>query len=401
MFRLSSFRGSGCGSSQLPASSLGRSRFLRVTRDLRETSHVFAPANHRICSSGREQPDMSIQGYSHQDLAEEVAPSECGCDSPVCPSSECTSSTCITSECITSECSTPITLGSRVKLYPYLCRQEGEEYIVGRPELSAFASVPPIGVEAMKLLEQGLSVGEVAATLQEDDDVPSDIADFVQTLMEYGLVAEIDGQQIAVTVQEDEQRQGIEVFRGLQSRHVRWFFGAPAFVVYAAMLVISALLLFLRPQLIPTSDNFFVLPWSYAVNTLLMMAVSFSLIFVHELGHLCAARTMGVDGRLSVGRRLYNLVAQCTIGSAWQLPRRQRLIIYSAGMLTNLVFFFLALVLVIWAGPVLPPVVVALLKLVMVIEWYGTGWQLLCYMQTDVYLIVADLFHAKNLMQDA
>src|SRR5260370_11699495 len=118
MFRLSSFRGSGCGSSQLPASSLGRSRFLRVTRDLRETSHIFAPANHRICSSGREQPDMSIQGYSHQDLEEEVAPSECGCDSPECPSSECTSSTCITSDCITATSSTPIHLVTHSKLNP-------------------------------------------------------------------------------------------------------------------------------------------------------------------------------------------------------------------------------------------------------------------------------------------
>src|SRR5260370_16872774 len=197
-----------------------------------------------------------------------------------------------------------------------------------------------MGVGVMKVLETGLSVGEVAVTIQEDDEVPSDIADFVQTLMEYGLVAEIDGQQIAVTVQEDEQRQGIEVFRGLQSRHVRGLCGAPAFVVYTAMLVISALLLFLRPQLIPTSDNFFVLPWSYAVNTLLMMAVSFSLIFVHELGHLCAARTMGVDGRLSVGRRLYNLFAQCTIGSAWQLPRSQRLIFSPPPFLSTSLFFF-------------------------------------------------------------
>ena len=349
---------------------------------------------------------MSIQRESsHQELQVPQAQSDCACSSEAgtqeCSDTACSDETCLTSECIPSEFSTPILLSSRVKLYPYLARREGEEYIVGRPELAVYISVPPIGVEAMKLLEEGLSVSEVAARLQEEDEVPSDIADFVQTLIEYGLVAELDGEPVIVTVDEEDHESGIEVFRRLKKRQVGWLFGKPALVVYAIMLLLTVLLLVSHPQLIPTSDNFFVLYWSYAVNTLLMMATSFSLIFVHELGHLCAARTMDIDGRLSVGRRLYTLVAECRIGSAWQLPRRQRLLIYSAGMITNLVVFFLSLVLVVWAGPMLPTVAVAFLKLVLVLEWYGTAWQLLFYMQTDVYYIVADLFHAKNLMQDA
>ena len=339
---------------------------------------------------------MALQEFRSQEIVEAVTPSDC-----TCTAAECSSSECITSECTPSECSTPITLTSRVKLYPYLCRKEGEEYIVGRPELSVYVSVPPIGVDAMRLLEQGLSVSEVSARLQEDDDVPSDIADFVQTLMEYGLVAEIDGQPVIVEVSEQERRSGgIEVLRRLRGKHVRWLFGTPALIISALLLVVSGIVLFRYPPLLPTSDNFFVLPW-YAVNILLMMATSFALIFVHELGHLSAARTMGIDGRLSVSRRLYTLVAQCTIGDMWQLPRHKRLIIYSAGMLVNLWIFFLAMVLLVGAGNALPPVVAAWLKLVLIIEWAGTGWQFLFYMKTDVYYIVSDLFHARNLMEDA
>lgn len=297
------------------------------------------------------------------------------------------------------ESTPPITATSQVKLYPYLCRHEGDDYIVGRPELSVFMSIPPLGVDAMRLLNQGLPIEEVSRRLQEDE-TPPDIVDFVQTLLDYGLVAEIDGQPIGVTVEEEEQHQGVQVFRRLRGEHVGWLFSSPALLVYAIMLLVTTLLLVRSPQYLPTSDDFFVLPW-YAPTAVVVIATAWALIFVHELGHLFAARTMGVDGRLSLGRRLDRLVAQCHVSNIWQLPRRQRLIVYSAGMIVNLWFFFLALVLLSWAGPALPPLVVHLLKLILVLEWYGTGWQFLFYMKTDVYFIVADLFRARNLMEDA
>lgn len=293
-----------------------------------------------------------------------------------------------------------ITPVSTVKLMPFFCRKEGDEYVVGRPEVELYVTMPEIGVEVMRRLDQGLTIGEVADQLQAEDHEAPDIIDFVETLMELGLVAELNGRAVKSTVTRVEPDEGINILPSLQPRHVRWLFSTPALVVYGVLFVATGILLWRHPEHLPSSDNLFFHPW-YTINLIGVLATIWPFMFIHELGHVFAARAMGVSGRMSVGRRFIALVAQYQIDNIWQLPRYQRIIIYMGGIIVNLWAFFLTLVLILWQGSAMPILLYKWLNLILFTNWYSTAWQFRFYLKTDVYFIVADLFHAKNLMEDA
>ncbi len=60
----------------------------------------------------------------------------------------------------------------------------------------------------MRLLKQGLMLGEIPFYLQYEEEEGYDITDFVQTFMENGLVAEVGG--LIVGAEKNMTRDGAE-----------------------------------------------------------------------------------------------------------------------------------------------------------------------------------------------
>jgi hypothetical protein len=292
-----------------------------------------------------------------------------------------------------------VTAASRVRFHPYFARQEGDEYVVGHAEASVYLAVPPVGVQVMELLDQGLPVGEVASRLVDDDGVAPDVVDFIEGLIDYELVAEVDGRPVT-QASSPAAAEGVALFRRLRPGYVRWLVSPPALVVHAAAAAAAVLLLLRHPEHVPGPSDLFVYPW-YTVNTLLVCVILWGFSLVHELGHVVAARARGLQGRISLGRRLYDVVFQCNLADIWRVPRAQRIVIFLAGIIVNVWIFLALLVVLIWQGPTLPPLWVGWLKLAAFAQWFGILWQFNLYLQTDLYYVLADLFRAKRLMEDA
>ncbi len=129
------------------------------------------------------------------------------------------------------------------------------------------------------------------------------------------------------------------------------------------------------------------------------VAISWSLILVHELAHLVTARAAGVPGRVEFGTRLQFLVAQTNVTGIWAAPRRHRLAVYTAGMRADLAIGALALLVSTWLEPGGVPHRLALVVAVLAVT--GLTLQLLIFMRTDVYFIVQDLTGSRNLYGDS
>lgn len=309
-----------------------------------------------------------------------------------------------------------LTPSSRVTLLPFTTRPEGADYLVSVPARDLYFAIPAIGVEILRLLDAGCAITEITQQLggtsetgqDSQDSVDSqdgvdadddyDVADFVQNLLECGAIAMIDNIPVASAPQAPRDR-GIELFPRLHGSYLRWI-TSPVFICLdVALVALAAVLLWRFPMYWPTSANFFVHPW-YALNTLIILATALPLVFLHEFGHLCAARAEGVDGRLSLGRRLFTVVTQFHVVNIWQAPRRRRILIYLAGMAMNLRIFVVALALRVWFGASLPHTLAAWLGLVMILELTATLWQFQFFMKTDVYFLVADVVSVPTLMED-
>ncbi len=179
--------------------------------------------------------------------------------------------------------------------------------------------------------------------------------------------------------------------------HVRFLVVPVALLLYAVAVVAGVVTLVVVPRTRPSfHDLLFTTSTSVVllVTTLLFLAV----VALHELSHLVSARASGVPARISLGTRLYSLVAQTDVSGLWAASRRDRLRTYLAGMVTDLV---LASVLIVARALKLAPIPDALAAAAVVLILVGVAGQFQLCMRTDVYFVLAELARTRNLFEDA
>jgi hypothetical protein len=285
-----------------------------------------------------------------------------------------------------------------VRFRPLTFRQEGPEYVVGCRDISVYLSVPPVGVDVIRMLDAGSTIDEVTEKYAEAPaDERPDVRDFVATLADVGLVAALNGEPVEYEAPEEQEATGVPLLLGMRGGHVRWLFSRPAMVLHAAAFVAVVALLALNPSYFPLSRDFFVLPW-LSLNTALVALTSVLAVFLHEIAHVAAARAMGVDGKINIGRRLWVPVAQTNLGEIWELPRGSRIIVFLAGMMLNTWILLACLLIVMHIGP---SPWQSWLKLVMITQFYGIASQFVFLVKTDLHYVLADVFYARNLMEQS
>ena len=82
---------------------------------------------------------------------------------------------------------------SVVRLRDLAFRQDGSQWIVGRPDGDAFVAVPYEGVRAIGLLSAGATVEETERRLRAETGADLDVRGFVRALGELGFLEEPGG----------------------------------------------------------------------------------------------------------------------------------------------------------------------------------------------------------------
>lgn len=289
----------------------------------------------------------------------------------------------------------PISPESRVAFCPLVVRPEGEAFLVGREDIASYVEVPEVAVRIIDVLNGGSTVGEAAEALSAEygEEVP--VADFVESMIESRMVARIDD-----TVLESQQSARYHL-GGLRLELLAPLYSPAAFVIYGVLALAVIGIFALRPRYFPKPADYFAFG-SYAASAVTALVLSSLSTLIHELSHLAAARSIGVQGRLSLGRRLIFLVAQTEMNNVWSRPRILRFRPYLAGMAADVVqtVLWLALLAIHDSGVAVPLVFCAvgrqrILSLVM-----GLMWQFRFYMQTDIYYVVTNYLGCRDLIGD-
>lgn len=87
-----------------------------------------------------------------------------------------------------------VSFQSEITLCPLSIRKDKKHYIVEEPVSGDFFELPEIGIDAIKRLENGEELVSIEQALKKSyphEEV--DIIDFVEQLLELGLVHEVDG----------------------------------------------------------------------------------------------------------------------------------------------------------------------------------------------------------------
>jgi putative peptide zinc metalloprotease protein len=283
-------------------------------------------------------------------------------------------------------------LASTINLHPLSITTEGDELIVGRIDTGEFVALPPIGGRLIELLQSGASIAAIEAQIAREVGEEVEVGEFVATLGELGFVRAVDGQPLSGVAAPNDHGAW------LKPQLAALVFSQPLRLGWALLLVLALGTLLQRPELLPRYQDFFWTPLTSGVvlgNTLL----SWALVVLHELGHLVAVRSLGLPGRLSLGTRLYHLVAQVDVSALWAVPRARRYRVYLAGMAVDLTIAALALLLLAYAP--LTDLAARLLRVVILLCGFNVVWQFHGYLRTDLYYVLANALRCGNLYADS
>ncbi|MGD2248333.1 MAG: hypothetical protein PVF58_07980 [Candidatus Methanofastidiosia archaeon] len=277
-------------------------------------------------------------------------------------------------------------------------RQEQDDHYIGRDDIGSYVAVPELGIEVITLLQKELTVGEVKQILKEKYEEDIEVDPFINTLIQLKFVKAIDS-----TVLEDNRKKKKYLFTSTTSHHVSWLFSTPAFVVYTGVCIAALIIMGINHSYIPRHQDIFFHP-RFTIILLIAVILSWLLVFKHEMAHLFALKSLGLQGKFSLSHRLHFVVAETDMTQLWMKPRKDRYLPYAAGMISDVVTAS-SLVVVLWVSDAglffMPDILYNICKFIILSQFIGILWQFQFFMRTDVYYILSTALNCKNLYGDA
>jgi hypothetical protein len=289
-------------------------------------------------------------------------------------------------------------IGSGIDLRPALAllvvAHDGDEYLLGRPDLGIYVAVPQPGAVLITALKNGASPAEAVAQASEAAGQDVDGADFLNGLAEAGL---LDRPETTAGPAAGRRVRWIE---GVSPRAARRLFGRVAWVGYglAALVVVS--LLVTRPDLRPGFEDIWFLG-DPVLSMLVVVPIGLTLGAAHEAWHWLAGRAVGVPAVFRVSRRGLFLVFETDLTQIVVVPRRQRYSPFLAGMAFDCVVLAVALLLrLLYRESLLglPPVIDRILGAAVLTLVFGVVWQWAgVFLRSDGYAVLANALRCHNL----
>lgn len=299
---------------------------------------------------------------------------------------------------------------SRVRFHHLTFLDEGEDVVVGRPDLDSYVVIPADGATLLRRLYAGDDLESASAWYAETFGESVDVDDFVDSLRDLdflrtdedvpsgprpaGADSEIDPPADQAT-DSDTRSTGPAV---------RWqrlgaiVFGRTAMIGYLAVVVAGVAVALANPAFAPHYGNVF-FTGSLILIELSMFVLQFPLVLVHELAHVLAGRRLGLRTKVRLSRRLYFLVFETVMNGLVSVPRSRRYLPMLAGMLADLVMaagFTVAAWLLRQPGDDigLPSRLLLALAFTTLLRIL---WQLYFFLRTDVYYLISTVLGCVDL----
>jgi putative peptide zinc metalloprotease protein len=294
------------------------------------------------------------------------------------------------------------TRDSIVAVRPFSRQQEGEEMVIGVQDTGIFLSLPPEAVELLDLLARGKNVGEVSDLYFQKTGETPDLEDLLIHLESKGIVGAQATHHPAASKQTVSVREIEYHFSGFPQSVARVLFGRMALTCEAAFIALALCAILRWHSLMPVPMDL-VFYQQRALSWTLLTVFTYSGIFLHELAHLVAARSVGVNSRMGISHRLWYLVAETDLTGLWSVPRNLRYLAMLAGIILDaLVASLLVLSLAAAQRNLfhLSPFASHLVRAMAFTNLLRILWEFFLFVRTDIYFVAVTYLNCKNLLVD-
>lgn len=284
--------------------------------------------------------------------------------------------------------STTVPSDVTVRLHRLTMVTEDGGVMVGRPDTGSYAMFPLEGADLLRRLDTGTPIADCVRLYELASGSTLDVADFLTTIENLGFVR-TGNEDPASEAPVRWQRLGVMLFS--------W----PAWSGYVVVIVAAVVAMIREPSLRPSYQNLFFTDHAALIPVVLTLA-GIGFVVVHEWCHMLAGRRLGLSSRFRIGRRFYYLIAETRLDSLLSVPRRQRYLPFMAGMLSDTVM--LAVLTLLTVALQDAGVVAWIPKLCLALAFTNVlrlAWQLLFYLQTDLYYVIATAARCTHLQAAA
>jgi hypothetical protein len=217
---------------------------------------------------------------------------------------------------------TKINLDGPVRLHPLTYLEDGDDVTVGRADIDSYGVFPPDGAELVRHLEQGSTPNEAASWYEERYGEKVDVAEFLEALEELDLLVP-PGEDAAPVQVVKWKRLGAALF------------SPPAWVAYGLLVAAAVAAMVHNHHLVPRYQHLFFTHSSLTILTLGIVLGQVPWMLLHEAYHALAGRRLGLNSKLSIGRRFYYVVFVTSLDGLVAVPRRRRYLPMLAGMILD------------------------------------------------------------------
>ncbi|RKQ27559.1 peptidase [Oceanobacillus halophilus] len=289
-----------------------------------------------------------------------------------------------------------ITLQSTVSLHSLSIRPDKKHYIVEDEQSGNYYEMPKVCIDAIEMMQEGKTLGEMEDILvirYPEEDV--ELISFTEQLIDFGLVKELDGQILT----REKQTQSPAGLEWIPQWLGKFFFNGLTNKVYGLIFLANILFFIWKPHLLPNYGDIFLFD-SMMMNMVTYMIISLILILIHESGHILAIRAHGLPTKLNIGNRLFLVVFETDLTTAWKLSPKQRNQLYLAGMSFEQVILFLALSISFFSAGS-NSLLAGIISLIIFDIFIKFIYQCCFYMKTDLYYVVENSTGCYNLMESS
>lgn len=286
------------------------------------------------------------------------------------------------------------------QVIPFSVQKERDFYLVGSSEIGDFYQFPDDGLKILNMLASGHSASTIRSQLAAEQTELVDVDSFVRLLTSIGFVhpkVQLAGVRDQPQPSSRDTKRVFSVNPRIASTILSW----PVFVL-CTCIITYAIFAAISNHALRLNFNAFYTETNRTPLLLIVMALAFIQVAMHETGHMLAAARHGIKSKYGIGNRLWTIVAESDLTGLLSLPKSKRYFPMLAGLFVDvlcasLLTILLAALLRYGASGFSIQVVQALVLEIVI----GMIWQFNIFVKTDIYFVLCNYFSHPDLDLEA
>lgn len=278
--------------------------------------------------------------------------------------------------------------GSRLKFRKLEMRKEKLGLVVGVKETGEFISLDSLGEYTLRLLMDGLSVGETETALSAQGH-EANVRSFVSSIKDLGF-AEISDSTNGGNADWDVRSEN-----ELGAHRLPFLLILIAWIIFISYAVSRIVY---NPTIMYSAIGSL---WklNFVVFYLLIYAIFFLDGMIHESFHYLTAKIFGVPAKIGLSVRLFEPVLQTDLHSLWGVNKKKRYIVLLSGLMWD--SFALSLFILARSYFQLSPIINTILSGFIFLNIMVIISEFFFFTRTDVYFVVETALDCSNLRGDS